>query len=157
MMLNLRFGYGKDIKKSKVIDGMFRFNFDPVWFGDPFVKAIVNGIDKSDVLGERVILSPVLGQISPSELSCGAKMVLLSLYYPEHEYDGSACGDNCIKWFLEVARRHDIHLSYAHLPSYPDKFELMLVNTGKILTSALELCLAYIDLNNNDGTYRMVV
>lgn len=42
------------------VDMFFDNNYEPEWLLDPFVKKIIRDIDKSDVLSENVISSPVL-------------------------------------------------------------------------------------------------
>ena len=59
-------------------------------------------VDRPTVLGPRVIDSPVLGGISPRELSGGVKTLMDIYKVPEKIFNASACGDNCAKWILKI-------------------------------------------------------
>ena len=150
-MLNMRFG--KTVKTNFKMSSTFDWSFENLWMKDELVRAAIRDIDKSEVIGDRVIDSPVLGTISHKDLSGGVKTVILTLFKPEMEYNGSGCGDNCNKWFLEVAKRHDIYLAYGHIPRYPEPFEIRIVNNGVIVTTHNDLVDIYIALNRYDGTY----
>ena len=151
-MLNIRLGMTE--KTNFSMSGTFDWSFENHWLHDELVRAAIKDIDKSEVIGDRVIDSPVLGTISHRELSGGVKTVILTLFQPEDEYNGSGCGDNCNKWFLEVAKRHDIHLAYGHMTKYPEPFEIRIVNSGKIVTTDNEFLEEYIRLQNGDGSYK---
>jgi hypothetical protein len=51
--------------------------FDGVYFDEclesDFAKRVVKGVDKSDLIGPRLLDSPILGSISPLSMSGGAK------------------------------------------------------------------------------------
>ena len=76
------------------VDMFFDNNYEPEWLLDPFVKKIIHDIDKSDVLSENVISSPVFGSIPPRMLSGGAKALILMLKENKVIW-ATACGDNC--------------------------------------------------------------
>ncbi len=47
------------------------------WITDPYTVSIIKDVDRSDVVSENVIESPVLGSISPLQLSGGVKRCCL--------------------------------------------------------------------------------
>ena len=89
------------------VDMFFDNNYEPEWLLDPFVKKIIHDIDKSDVLSENVISSPVFGSIPPRMLSGGTKALILMLKENKVIW-ATACGDNCAKWIIEISKLRDI-------------------------------------------------
>jgi hypothetical protein len=86
---------------------LFDSTYEPAWLNSDIGKRIVKGIDKSDIVGDRVISSPALGMIPPDYLSCGCKSVLLAAFssaLDDKMLDGSKMGDNCFPWLFVVAR-----------------------------------------------------
>lgn len=107
------FWLGNDIGGGKplpVIENpvdMFDDDCELDWLNSDLGKHIIKAIDKSDHIKDRLIESPVLGGISPKELSCGCKSVLLAAFHPdvsERYLDGSLMGDNCYPVLFRVAR-----------------------------------------------------
>ncbi len=86
----------------------FDVNYEREWFRDPLVQQIVQDIDHSMVISDSVIDSPVLDLIGPRDLSNGAKTLILMLKEPEHEFNGTAIGDNCGAWMIRIGKMHDI-------------------------------------------------
>ena len=121
-MLNIRFGITSETNFR--MSSTFDWTFKNHWLKSDLVREAIKSIDKSEVIGDRVIDSPILGTISHRELSGGVKTVILTLFKPDMEYNGSGCGDNCNKWFLEVAKHHETYLAYGHIPIYPEPFEI---------------------------------
>jgi hypothetical protein len=69
---------------------------------------MIKDVDKSEVVGPHLIQSPVLGPISPRELSGGVKTLLLLAFDNSGKiFNATACGDNCAKWILEIAQNKD--------------------------------------------------
>lgn len=64
---------------------------------------MIRDVDRSEVIGPRVIDSPVLDGISPRELSGGVKTLIAICKKPDVVFNASACGDNCAKWLLVSA------------------------------------------------------
>ena len=97
-------------------------------------------VDKSTVLGNGVIDSPVLGKISPERLSGGVKTLMLIRHMPEQVFNASACGDNCAKWLLTIAEQEDRTINLRHLMDFGDgKFTMHILNTGDTVHSMREL------------------
>ena len=45
--------------------------FQKTWLDDKYVRRMIKGVDKSEVVGDYLIKSKALGMISPSQLSGG--------------------------------------------------------------------------------------
>ena len=80
----------------------FKNTCEDAWITDSFSREMILDIDKSTVLGPRIIDSPVLGGITPRELSGGVKTLILVNKVPDKIFNASACGDNCAKWLLKM-------------------------------------------------------
>lgn len=104
-MFNIYFGYDK--KAVLDVDSFFNHCYRPEWFEDDLVKRIVKDVDKSDVLSQHCIQSPVLGQISPRTLSGGTKTLILLLKRDNFYPDLVNCGNNCCKWLVEIGKVRD--------------------------------------------------
>ena len=63
---------------------------------------MIKSVDKSEVLGERLVRSKALGLIPPTDLSGSVKTLLLIYNMPERVFKASTCGDNCAYWILEM-------------------------------------------------------
>ena len=97
-------------------------------------------VDKSTVIGPRVIDSPVLGGISPRELSGGVKTLIDIYKRPDRIFNASACGDNCAKWLLEIGERQDVTINLRHLMDFGDgAFTLRVLNTDQLVHNMDEL------------------
>ena len=88
----------------------------------------------------HLIESPVLGPISPKELSGGVKTVLLMLFDETGKtFNASACGDNCAKWILKIAESRDLIINLRHIMEFgDDEFEMKILNTGEVVHNMLE-------------------
>ena len=103
-----------------------------------YKKEMILDVDKSTVLGNAVIDSPVLGKISPISLSGGVKTLILMKNVPEKIFNASACGDNCAKWILKIAEKKDLIVYLQHMLRFTGEFEIMIMNTGKIVHNGKE-------------------
>ena len=74
-MLNIFYGDMKEAIYNTA--SYFKYDYEDEWIVDPFVKEMIKGVDKSTVLACGVIDSPILGKISPVELSGGVKTLIL--------------------------------------------------------------------------------
>ena len=88
----------------------------------------------------HLIESPVLGPISPKELSGGVKTVLLMLFDETGKiFNASACGDNCAKWILKIAESKELTINLRHIMEFgDDEFEMKILNTGEVVHNMLE-------------------
>nr|WP_330419333.1 DUF4869 domain-containing protein [Lachnospira eligens] len=100
---------------------------------------MIKDIDKSEVLGENCIESPILGQISPKDLSGGAKTLMLIYNNPNLVINASACGDNCVKWLLQMAEEKDIFIRLLHNMNFGTAFTIKVMNTNQVVHTMPEL------------------
>lgn len=142
-MLNVYFGDMPDaIYNTKVY---FNNTYKDSWITSPLSKEMIKAVDKSDVIDERTISSPVFGNMSPKKLSGGVKTLLLIANDPSKIFNASTCGDNCAEWILKIAKmkeeRHQkVVINLRHLMDFGDgQFKIKVVNTNKIVTNMAEL------------------
>lgn len=62
----------------------FKNSYRSSWITDPYAVSIIKDVDRSVVVSENVIESPVLGSISPLQLSGGVKTLLLMRFDRKH-------------------------------------------------------------------------
>ncbi len=145
-MLNLIYG---EVESDNYIfdpDTFFNNTYEDEWITDELSKRMIRDVDKSEVIGPHLIESPVLGPISQKELSGGVKTLILINNDTEHIFNGSACGDNCAKWLIEIGKQKDVTVRLGYFMSFGDEpFEANVVNTNKIVHSGAELDREVID------------
>lgn len=137
-MLTVYFGDMEDVVYNTSV--YFKFNYEPSWLEDPFVQEMILDVDSSRVLGNGAIDSPVLGVIAPVTLSGGVKALILIDKVPTKVFNASNCGDNCAKWLLRIAERHDVTVNLRHIMDFGDNpMRVLVANTGVVVTSMDEL------------------
>ena len=104
-MLYVRFGLDKDCIRD--IDLYFDNVYDESWLEDTFVREMIVSVDQSEVIGNQLIVSPILGQIPPERLSGGVK-ALICMYEMDVYIDLIVCGSNCEEYILRIADKKDI-------------------------------------------------
>jgi len=118
----------------------FKNTYTDEWIIDDFCKEMINDVDKSKVVGPRIIDSPVLGGITPRELSGGVKTLICMYKCPDKIFNASACGDNCAKWILKIGEKQDITINLRHIMDFgTESFDLHILNTDTIVHSMKEL------------------
>lgn len=137
-MLNIYYGRMPEAIFNTAV--YFKNVYEDSWITDFFAKEMILDVDKSVVLGEAVIDSPVFGKISPLGLSGGVKTLILIKNEPQNIFNASTCGDNCAKWILKIAEKQDTTINLRHLMDFGDeKFDICIVNTNQIVHSMKEL------------------
>lgn len=118
----------------------FKNVYEDQWITDDFDKQMIQDVDKSIVLDNGVIDSPVLGKIPPERLSGEVKTLILIYQMPDKVFNASACGDNCAKWLLKMAEMEDRTVNLRHLMDFGSgEFSLHILNTDQIVHSMKEL------------------
>lgn len=118
----------------------FKNTYEEDWLLDDFAKKVIKKIDNSDVVDAQAIKSPVLGMIPPTNLSGGAKTLLLIKNCPDKVFNASTCGDNCAKFILELAKSRDITINLRHIMNFgKNKFTAKILNDGSTVNSMEEL------------------
>lgn len=120
----------------------FKNTYTDEWIMDDFCKEMIKDVDKSIVIAPRIIDSPVLGGITPRELSGGVKTLMCMYECPERIFNASACGDNCAKWILKIGEKKDITINLRHIMDFGDgEFDVHILNTGENIHNMDDLVL----------------
>ena len=118
----------------------FKNSYSDDWITDELSKEMIRDVDKSEVIGPRIIDSPVLGGITPRELSGGVKTLICIYKRPDRVFNASACGDNCAKWLLEIGERQDVTINLRHLMYFGENvFSVKVLNTDQTVHNMDEL------------------
>lgn len=99
--------FGLDNKAILSVDILFNNIFEHEWLDDPLVREMIKDIDKSIVLSNQCIQSPVLGQIPPEKLSGGVKTCIMLLKVDDFMPDLIVCGENCMPWLARIFKERD--------------------------------------------------
>ena len=136
-MLSIFYG---DMKEAVYnTSAYFKYDYEDDWIVDPFVKKMIEDVDKSAVLDSGVIDSPVLGKIPPVGLSGGVKTLILVKFEKDKIFNASTCGDNCAKWILKLGEQKDLTINLRHVMRFgKDPFEILILNTGTIVRNMSE-------------------
>lgn len=116
----------------------FDINFKPDWITDRLNKEMIIDVDKSEVIAENIIQSPVLGTIPPQWLSGGVKaLICMNSDEKGYVFNLSNCGDNCAKWVVEISKHKDLLVTTHHFMDFEgiNDFKAKIKNTGKIVNS----------------------
>lgn len=120
----------------------FRHAYKNKWITDPLSVEMIKDVDNSEVIGDNLIQSPVLGPISPAQLSGGVKTLILIHKDSGNVFNASKCGDNCAKWLLKMSEKTKKVINLRHIMDFGDRdFKVRVVNNGKIATNMKELIL----------------
>ncbi len=139
-MLNIYFGPMPEAIYNTAV--YFKNTYEDRWITAPLAVEMIRDVDRSKVIGPQVIESPVLGMITPLQLSGGVKTLLLIANdrSNKHIFNASTCGDNCAKWLLKLAEKRRVVVNLRHLMDFGDEpFKLRVLNNGKIVRSMGEL------------------
>ena len=118
----------------------FKNTYTDDWITDDLSRKMIKDVDSSEVVGPRVIDSPVLGGISPRELSGGVKTLIDIYKVPDKVFNASACGDNCAKWLLIIGDMMDVTINLRHIMDFgPGEFLVRVVNTEEMVHNMKEM------------------
>jgi hypothetical protein len=136
-MLKIIFGDYEDVIYNTAV--YFKNMYQDEWITDKLSTEMIKDVDKSIVVGPHMIESPVLGAISPRELSGGVKTLILINKDPGKVFNASTCGDNCAKWLLEMGKDRDIVINLRHLMNFGEgAFEIEILNSQQIVRNMKE-------------------
>lgn len=137
-MLNIIFGKIDDVIFNTSV--FFKNSYEESWLLEKETQQMILDIDKSKVLGNGAIESPVLGIIPPTSLSGGVKTLILISHISDKIFNASNCGNNCASWLLKIGKEKNVTINLRHLMNFGDgSFELNVVNKNKIVRSMDEL------------------
>lgn len=137
-MLNIIFGKIDNVIFNTSV--FFKNSYEESWLLEEETQQMILDIDKSKVLGNGAIESPVLGIIPPTSLSGGVKTLILISHISDKIFNASNCGNNCASWLLKIGKEKNVTVNLRHLMDFGDgSFELNVVNKNKIVRSMDEL------------------
>ena len=139
-MLNIYFGPMTEAIYDTAV--YFKNTYSDHWITAPLAVEMIQDVDRSKVIGSQIIESPVLGMITPLQLSGGVKTLLLIANDKanKHVFNASTCGDNCAKWLLKIAEKRKVVVNLRHLMDFGDgSFKIRVLNNGKIVKNMGEL------------------
>lgn len=118
----------------------FDNRYEEEWITEPLTIKMIQDIDQSEVVGARLIQSPVLGPISTKELSGGVKtLILLAFDDSGKVFNASVCGNNCAKWILEIGQQKDLIINLRHIMNFGNgEFTVKILNTGQVVHNMAE-------------------
>lgn len=139
-MLNVYFGEMPEAIYNTAV--YFKNTYKDSWITDDYCKRMIKDVDRSEVVSASVIQSPVLGSITPLQLSGGVKTLMLIKHDRSHVFNASTCGDNCAKWILDMAKDRKIVINLYHVMDFgKDEFKIRVLNSGKIAHTMTDLVL----------------
>lgn len=117
----------------------FKNRYKDEWITDPFAREVIHDVDRSEVIDSNDIDSPVLGKISPLQLSGGVKALILMKNYPGLIFNASNCGDNCAKWILELGKSKSFTINLFHVMNFgSEPFEIRVLNHPKLIVHNMQ-------------------
>lgn len=117
----------------------FKNRYKDEWITDSFAREVIQDVDRSEVIDSNEIESPVLGRISPLQLSGGVKALILMKNYPGLIFNASNCGDNCAKWILELGKRKNFTINLFHVMNFgSEPFEIRILNDSKLIVHNMQ-------------------
>ena len=118
----------------------FDNRYEDEWLTEELSVAMIRDVDHSEVVSAHLIESPVLGPISPKQISGGVKTLLLMAFDTSDKvFNASACGDNCAKWLLKISQTKDLTINLRHIMNFGEQsFEAKILNTGEIVHNMSE-------------------
>ena len=136
-MLRVWFGDRKNAIYNTSV--FFKNRYENDWITDDFAKELIRDVDRSEVIDANTISSPVLGNISPLQLSGGVKAVILMKHYPGYTFNASNCGDNCAKWILQLGDEQNFTINLFHVMDFGDgDFDIRILNDKKLITHNMQ-------------------
>lgn len=117
----------------------FKNRYEDEWITDDFAKKVIKDIDHSEVIDANSINSPVLGNISPLQLSGGVKALILMKHFPGKVFNASNCGDNCAKWILSLGEEQDFTINLFHVMNFgKDQFSIRILNSKNMVAHDMQ-------------------
>lgn len=139
-MLNIYFGDMPEAIYNTAV--FFKNTYKDSWIASPLAAEMIADVDRSRVVTPQIIESPVLGMITPLQLSGGVKTLLLIANDKsgKHVFNASTCGDNCAKWILRLAKSRKVVINLRHLMDFgDDTFKAKVLNNGRIVRNMREM------------------
>lgn len=153
-MLSIFFGDFNEANYIHNPKAYFDSSREDAWLECAWVKRMVADIDRSELVSPHLVISPVLGAISPDRLSGGAKTLILIAHDERHVFNASVCGDNCAPWLLRIGMEQDVLIRLSHLMHFAEEpYEIRIANTGEVVHTQKELVCSVIRQGLLDFTH----
>mgnify|MGYP004611791115 FL=1 len=153
----LKIWYYANIDYMKDAPSYFDNVYEDEWIEDTFVKEMIQDVDHCEVISPHIIDSPILGAITPRELSGGVKVLILMLKDDSFIYNMSNCGDNCAKWVLKIAEKKDLTVYLQHIMHFEGSFKIRIMNTGKIVCNPKEYVAGLLEAEEMEDERKLLV
>ena len=140
-MLSIYFGNYTGDNYIDNPDMFFDNTYEDEWLEDDRSKIMVRDVDRSELVGPNLVVSPVLGSIPVNRLSGGVKTLIMIDHDKDHVYNASACGDNCADWLLKIGQDKDVLVRLGHIMHFGkgEPLNIRIANTGEVVTSQSQL------------------
>lgn len=136
-MLRVWFGERKNAIYNTSV--YFKNKYIEEWIVEDFAREVIRDVDHSEVVDANSIISPVLGNISPLQLSGGVKALLLMKHYPGKIFNASNCGDNCAKWILALGQEQNFTINLFHIMNFGNgPFEIRILNDRRLVVHDMQ-------------------
>lgn len=117
----------------------FKNRYKDEWILEDFSREVIADVDRSQVIDANSIQSPVLGNISPLQLSGGVKALMLMKHFPGKVFNASNCGDNCAKWILKLGEEQDFTINLFHVMNFgKGDFQIRILNNKKLVAHNMQ-------------------
>lgn len=117
----------------------FKNKYEDEWITEDFARKVIRDVDHSEVKDANTIQSPVLGNITPLQLSGGVKALLLMRHYPGKIFNASNCGDDCARWILELGEGRNFTINLFHIMDFgKGEFEIRILNHRTLIAHNMQ-------------------
>jgi hypothetical protein len=117
----------------------FKNRYKDEWILEDFSRKVIEDVDHSKVIDANCIQSPVLGSISPLQLSGGVKALILMKHFPGKIFNASNCGDNCAKWILSLGETQNFTINLLHVMDFgKGEFRIRVLNDKKLVAHNMQ-------------------
>jgi hypothetical protein len=117
----------------------FKNRYKDEWILEDFSRKVIEDVDHSKVIDANCIQSPVLGSISPLQLSGGVKALILMKHFPGKIFNASNCGDNCAKWILSLGETQNFTINLLHVMDFgKGEFRIRVLNDKKLIAHNMQ-------------------
>ena len=112
--------------------------YEDEWITDVLSREMIADVDRSQVVSAHVIDSPVLGAITPRELSGGVKTLMLMAFDESGKVFNGSIGDNCAKWILKIAEKKELTVALHNIVDFgKGPFRIHILNSNKVVTDGM--------------------
>ena len=118
-------------------NSFFDAHYEDEWLTDGWAKRVIEEIDKSSLIAPKVVDSPWLDMIPITQISGGAKTLIIANAVDGIVINGNRMGDNCWNLMLELSKKKDIQLvcEYCAIFDWVDGAEATFINNGAVVNN----------------------